>query len=64
MVTRTGRRIAFYVRIFSGSCKEDLENESVRAIVKRHGGRGSCFGGTVIHEQGRHLLRIRLRRSA
>ena len=30
MVTRTGRRIAFYVRMFSGSCKEDLENESVR----------------------------------
>ena len=53
MVTRTGRRIAFYVRIFPGSCKEDLENESVRAIVKRHGGRGSCFGGNAIHEQRR-----------
>ena len=53
MVTRTGRRIAFYVEIFSGSCKEDLENQSARAIVKRHGGRGSCFGGTAIHEQRR-----------
>ena len=44
--------------------EENLQNDGLRAIVKRHGGRGSCFGGTVIHEQGRHLLRIRLRRSA
>ena len=64
MVTRTGRMIAFYVRKFSGSWQENLQNDGLRAIVKRHGGRGSCFGGTVIHEQGRHLLRIRLRRSA
>ena len=64
MVTRTGRMIAFYVRKFSGSWQENLQNDGLRVIVKRHGGRGSCFGGTVIHEQGRHLLRIRLRRSA
>ena len=64
MVARTGRMIAFYVKIFSGSWQENLQNDGLRAIVKRHGGRGSCFGGTVIHEQGRHLLRIRLRRSA
>ena len=64
MVTRTGRMIAFYVRKFSGSWQENLQNDGLRAIVKRHGGRGSCFGGTVIHEQGQHLLRIRLRLSA
>ena len=64
MVTRTGRMIAFYVRKFSGSWQENLQNDGLRVIVKRHGGRGSCFGGTVIHEQGQHLLRIRLRLSA
>ena len=37
MVTRTGRMIAFYVRKFSGSWQENLQNDGLRAIVKRHG---------------------------
>ena len=51
MVTRTGRMIAFYVRKFSGSWQENLQNDGLRVIVKRHGGRGSCFDGAAFHER-------------